>query len=182
MALFSPLLRNSFPPFIMPGTSNKDKILSVMFVLLNQGVEEPTKERVQKMAQVSAATFPSLISRIIKKDGTLEYGQGTGTLKLTNKGKDVASQLTPPEDLVTTNAAVHESIKKKLKGKALKIFEILADGDEHEKKVIMQQVDCMNPSTFAPLVSRQLKSPGYIEYPSKTTMKLAKQVCFPFDE
>lgn len=166
----------------MPGASNKDKVLSTMFVMLNQGIEQPTKEHIQKMAQVSAVTFPSLISRIIKKDGTLEYGEASDTLKLTHKGKDVASQLTPPGDLTLTNAGVHENIKKKLKGKALKIFEYLADGNEYEKKAVMEAVDCMNPGTFGPLISRELKSKGYIEYPSKTTLKLTKDMCFPFDD
>lgn len=169
--------------FTMPaGSNNKEKLLSVMFVLLNQGIEEPTKDRVQKMAQISSATFPSLISRVIKKEGTIEYGNGSGTLKLTNKGKDVASELTPPGDLVTNNTAVHENIKKQLKGKALKIFEFLADGEEYDKKIVMKEVDCMNPKTFAPIMSRELKSKGFIEYPTKTTVKLTKEMCFPFDD
>lgn len=70
----------------MPASNNEEKILATMFVLLNQGNEEPTKDRVKKMARVSAATFPSLISRIVKSDGTIEYGSGPGTLKLTRQG------------------------------------------------------------------------------------------------
>lgn len=166
----------------MSKTKNKEKLLSVMFVLLNQGVEEPSKARVQKMAQISKGTYPSLLSRIVGKDGTLAYGSDTGTLKLTAKGRDVASRLTPPEDLVTTNAAVHENIKKNLKGKALQIFEFLSDGEEYEKEAVKEAINCLKDSTFKPLLSRELKSKDIVVYPSKTTVQLNRTMCFPFDE
>lgn len=58
----------------------------------------------------------------------------------------------------------------------------MEDGNEYEKTYIMEQIDCINPKTFAPLMSRELKSKGLIEYPSQTTVKLARDVCFPFDD
>ena len=165
------------------GTNNKTKILSVMFALMvNQAIDEPTKDHIKKMMQISSRTWPSLILRMASKDGTIATGDAPGTLKLTKKGKDMASKLTPPEDLPTCNAHIHDKMKEQLKGKALKIFEFLADGQEHEKKDVMEAVDCMNPKTFAPLMSRELKAKGLIEYPNRTTVKLTKDMCFPFDE
>lgn len=165
------------------GGRNKDKILSVLLALLNnQGIEEPTKDSVKKLTGISAGTWPSLISRMAKNDGTIAHGAEAGTLKLTAKGKDIAANPSPPEELPTTNAKVHEKIKQGLKGKALQIFEHIEDGQEHEKKDVMKAVKCTNPNTFAPLVSRQLKAKGLVEYPSRTTIRLTKEMCFPHDE
>ena len=117
------------------------------------------------------------------KDGTIAYGTtGSGTIRLTRTGKDVAAKLAPPEDLPTCNAHVHDKLKEHLKGKALTIFYFLTDGQEHEKKDVMEAVDCTNPKTFAPLLSRELKSKGLIEYPRRTTVRLTKEMCFPFDK
>lgn len=164
-------------------TSIKDKIHAVMFAMLNnQGIEEPHKERVRKTAQISAGSFPSVLSRIVKKDGTIAYGTASSTIKLTAKGKDFAAGLAPPEDLPTTNAQVQEKLKQDLKGMALKIFEFLQDGEEKEKIDVMSAVGCTNKNSFAPIMSRDLKSKGLVEYPSRTTVKLSMEMCFPFDK
>ena len=116
------------------------------------------------------------------KDGTITHGTASGTIKLTRAGKDAAAKLAPSADLPTCNAHVQNKLKEQLKGKALKIFDFLTDGQEHEKKDVMEAVDCMNPKTFAPLLSRELKSKGLIEYPTRTTVRLTKEMCFPFDK
>jgi len=162
--------------------SIKDKIHSVLYVLLNQNVDEPHKERVRKLAQISRGSFPSAISRIVKKEGTIENGKEPGTIKLTAMGKDLAAGITLAGDLASTNAEIQENLKKTLKGMALKIFEYLSDGEEKEKEDVMSAVNCTKKSTFGPIMSRDLRAKGIVEYPNRTTVKLSKEMCFPFDE
>jgi len=157
------------------GGSGAQKILSVLAYLKQTfGIIEAPKKRVATMAQISSATFPSLLSRL-KSNGVIEYGSGD-TIKITEKGLKNAG---PSHDAPTSNADVHENIKNKLKGKARLIFEHLADGQVHDKEDVMEAIDCTNPKTFGPLLSRELASKGYVEYPSKGKMRLTDE-CFPF--
>ena len=64
----------------------------------------------------------------------------------------------------------------------LKIFDFLIDGQEHEKAKVIKAVGCDNKNSFAPIMSRDLKSKGIVEYPSRTTVKLSKEMCFPLDK
>ena len=172
------LEENWKPATIMP--TAEQNILSALFALSEvHGDDEPDKMQVATMASVSQATFAPLLSRMVNKKGLVEYAS-KDTIKLTKKGKEEAAELASPGDMITTNEQHHEQIKEKLKGKkAVQIFEYLADGKEHEKQDIMEAVKCTNPKTFAPLLSRELKKPGYIVYPSKTTVQLS-DLCFPF--
>jgi hypothetical protein len=142
---------------------------------MRPNLDEAPKKRVAAMAEISSTTFPSLVSRMAKK-GLVEYGSTSEMLKITGKGLDQVD----PIDMPTSNVEAQERVKEKLKGKPLRIFEILQDGKAHEKEDIMKAIDCTNPKTFAPMVSRELKKHGYIEFPIKTSMELAESVCFPF--
>lgn len=156
-------------------SSGVKNVLGALIYLRDvKGLEEAPKESVLVMSKVSKATFPSLISRMVKKE-LIEYGSTKSYLMITALGEGQAE----PLDLPTSDEEHHEEIKKELKGKALQIFEILADGKVHKKFDIMGAIDCKNPSTFAPLVSRNFAKKGYIKYPSKDTMQLTDE-CFPF--
>jgi predicted transcriptional regulator len=151
------------------------RILNALATLrLLHGLREAPKKQVAGMAEVSNSTLPSLLSRMTKK-GLIEYGSTSETIILTDKGMEMADSLDVPQ----RNEEAHEAIKQKLKGKPLRIFEILADGKPHTKESIMKTVNCTNPSTFAPMLSRELRKPGYIHYPSTGTVQLA-DCCFPF--
>ena len=139
------------------------------------GIQEAPQIRVMTMTQINRSTFPSLISRMAKT-GLIVYGSQPRTLKITDKGR---SRAPADHEFVTSNAEHHESIRNKLKGKARQIFDLLADGKAHHKDDIMVAVNCTNPKTFAPLMSRELKKHGYIEYPSNGMVQLSN-VCFPF--
>ena len=158
----------------------EEKILSTLFQLSEvYKTNEPKKECVQTMAGVKQVTFSSTISRM-KDKHLIEYKLHQKTMKLTKRGKDMAAKLTTPNDLVTSNEQHHENIKNKLSdGLAQGIFEYLSDGQEHNKKDIMEAIECTNQKTFGPLLSKQFKKPNYIEYPSKDTVRLTDQ-CFPF--
>ena len=71
-------------------------------------MEEAPKERVAVMAKISDATFPSMVSRMVKK-GLIKYGEYPGTLVLTEEGMALAE---PSDDIATSNEEVHEGIKK----------------------------------------------------------------------
>lgn len=152
------------------------KVLSVLVFLQDiVKMEECPKARVQKQAEVSNSTFPSLISRMAKK-GLVEYGSNKGTLKITAMGREEAPD---GHDFPTSDEEYHQTILKKLKNaKARQIFEILMDGRPHSKQDIMEAIDCTNPKTFAPLLSRELKKPGYIIYPGRDTVQLSDE-CYP---
>lgn len=155
--------------------SGVQKVLAAIAELkLRHRLEEAPKKRVAAMAEISSSTFPSLISRMTKK-GLVEKGSTSDTITITDMGMEQVD----PIDIPTSNEEVQQKIKEKLKGKPLRIFEILLDGKPHAKEDIMEAVDCTNPKTFSPLLSRVLKKPGYIEYPSKGTVQLSDD-CFPF--
>lgn len=77
------------------GSPLKAKLFSVMLEFLNQGIEEPTQKLVlEAMGGANAATVSAMVSRIVKKEGILAYGQARGMLRLTKKGKDFAAGIT----------------------------------------------------------------------------------------
>lgn len=157
------------------GATGLKKILAALADLkARHGLDEAPKKRIAAMAEVSSSTFPSLISRMAKK-GLVEYGSTSDMIKITDEGLEQ----TEPIDIPTSNVEAQERIKEKLKGKPRRIFELLQDGLPREKQDIMEAVDCTNPKTFSPMVSRELKKHGYVEYPTKTSIQLA-DVCFPF--
>ncbi|CAB9507118.1 expressed unknown protein [Seminavis robusta] len=154
--------------------SGEQKVLNALAALIQQtGKEEIPKPRVATTAQISKATFPSLLSRM-KKKGLIDYGSSNGTLILTETGSEKAD----PLDVAGSDEEHHEKIKQELKGKARAIFEFLSDGEIKDKQEVMEAVECTNPKTFAPLLSRELKKKGYICYPSKGKVQLTKE-CFP---
>jgi len=156
--------------------TNDQKVLQALALLQQStGNVEVCKKKVAGAAQITSSTFPPLITRMVKK-GVIEYGSGSGTIKITEKGLAMVGDL---PDMPTSNEEHHEEIKKKLKGKGRLIFEYLADGKAHKKEDVMDAVDCTNPKTFAPLLSRELKKPGYIHYPEKGKVQLTDD-CFPF--
>jgi hypothetical protein len=165
----------------LAAVSGKGRVLSALVFLgkLYKTVDVP-KRRIQLMANISDPTFAPMLSRMVQK-GLIEYGFERGTIKITNLGKQQAPTV-QGKDLVTSNQEHHETIKKKLKGKALLIFNFLADGKVHDRLDVMAAVDCINPKTFAPLISRELKKHGYIVYIGKRGLQLNKEMCFPFVE
>jgi len=115
--------------------SGAQRIVSALALLKRvHQLEEAPKERVARMAGISSGTLPSLLSRL-KSKGWIEYGTASGTLKVTAQGMTLVD---PTLHFPTTNEEHQDAIKAKLKGKALRVFEILVDGEIHEKQDIMK--------------------------------------------
>lgn len=156
--------------------TNATKVLSVLVYLQDiVRLEECPKSRVQKQAEISKSTFPGLISRMASK-GLVEYGSKKGMIKITAMGREQAPE---DHDMPTSNEEYHQRILQKLKtSKARKIFEFLMDGRPHSKQEIMDAVECPNRKTFSPILSRELKKPGYIFYPGTNMVQLSDE-CYP---
>jgi predicted transcriptional regulator len=158
------------------------KVLAAIYELkVTHGFDEgaPNK-RVASMANIPSTTFPSLICRMIKRGLIERGGDGDGGRTATIKITELGMEQVDPIDIPTSNEEAQQKIKEKLKGnKPRRIFEYLSDGKPHKKVDIMVAVDCTNPCTFAPMMSRELKKHGYIEYPEKGMVQLT-DVCFPF--
>jgi hypothetical protein len=178
-------LSKSVVPFVIIPisiiTMAEDRILKALFVQHQvYDKEEVDGKEIASTADVPMSTFTPLVSRMITKKGLLERGSCKGMIKLSKQGMEMASNLVDPDDLVSTNAQIHEQIRNKLKGKPLEVFNILADGEEHEKSDIMEAINCTNKSTFAPMMSRTLAKGGFVEYPTPKTVRLNREKCFPF--
>ena len=157
-------------------TSAAERVLSTLAYLEDiVKLDEAPKDRVMKMAEITAATFPSMISRM-KSKGLVAAGSAAGTYKITELGREQVPE--GGHDLPTSNAEYHQTILNKLTGKPRAIFEILMDGKPHKKTDIMEAIDCTNPKTFSPLVSRELRKKNYVEFVGKDSMQLSDD-CYP---
>jgi predicted transcriptional regulator len=160
---------------------NDEKIMSALFIRDEiHGEEESDSTEIAAAAGISKATYAPLISRM-KKAGVIANGSAKGKIRLTENGKDRAAGLVDKSIVVSTNAEYHEThLRPNFKGTTLKIFNILADGNEHRKEDIMAKVDCTNPKTFNPLFSRNFGGKtGMTETGPGGMVKLAAK-CFPF--
>jgi hypothetical protein len=161
--------------------NHDEKILSALFIRHEiHGEEECDNTEIAAAAGISKATYAPLISRM-KKAGVIENGSAKGTIKLSMNGKDRAAGFVDKNSIVSTNAEYHEKhLRPNFKGTTLKIFNILADGEEHSKEDIMAKVDFTNPKTFNPLFSRNFGGKtGMTETGPGGMVKLAAK-CFPF--
>ena len=78
-----------------------------------------------------------------------------------------------------TNEAAHAQIKEKqLKGKEVQIFERMVDGGVYDKKDLAEAIGVPFNSTFGKWLTSMNKK-DIIEYPSKGTVTLNTETCFP---
>jgi predicted transcriptional regulator len=112
----------------------------------------------------------------LKQKGLIEYPDPK-TIKLTQEGVNAVGTLA---NLPKTNADRHECIKKNLKGKHINLFDLLLDGNIHDKNAIANALgyDSQKTKGFVNLIGA-MRSQGLVEYPDKQTVKLS-DICFPF--
>ena len=111
----------------------------------------------------------------LKQKGWIDYD--AETVRLTLEGIKAAGPLANPP---TTNGDRHERLKKSLKGKQVKLFDLLADGSVHDRDTVAQALDFdgMKQKGFVNLVGA-LRGQGIVEYPDNKTVQLT-DMCFPF--
>lgn len=91
-------------------------------------------------------------------------------ISLTEKGIQALGALaTRP----TSNAALHEMIIKSLKGKQVRMFGILANGETYKKDNVAKQLDYEDSKVkaFVNLIGG-MRGKSIVEYPDKNTVRL----------
>jgi hypothetical protein len=85
----------------------------------------------------------------------------------------------------TSNDDVHDKIKSQLKGKYIRMFDILKDGEAHSKEELALQLDFEDGKKqkgFMNMLGVMKNKEELIFYPDKDTVQLVKETCFPFDD
>ena len=85
-----------------------------------------------------------------------------------------------------TNEETHEKLLATLKGKKAAMFKILADGKEHDKEEVAQELGFTEKGKkqkgFQNLIAEMKSKENLVEYPTPQTVQLNKEVCFPWDD
>ena len=156
------------------GSGANKRILGCMLYMESviRSTEVPRKQ-VATLADVTASTLPSILSKL-KTANLIEYSSST-TIRLTAQGREMADSADAPSD----NATVQENLKAKyLNGKAVALFDAMLDGTVYDRIVLGNQVGCNNKTTLASLVSN-MKTKGIVVTPDSKSIQLA-DLCFPY--
>lgn len=131
------------------------------------------RDQLSKGTGIAAKTVANNLIKL-KQKGLVEYD--ATTVHLTSKGIEKAGPLASGP---TSNEEIHERLKKGLKGKQVKLFDLLADGGIHDRNVFAVELDFEDAKKkgFKNLCSA-LSGKGLVEYPDKQTMTLT-DTCFP---
>ncbi|CAB9498670.1 expressed unknown protein [Seminavis robusta] len=158
------------------GMTAEQKILDVIAKLYAGGNKTPKREQVAKLCAIAAKTLANTVAKLKKKD--LVECPDAQTLGLTESGLEHVGDLASAG---SSNEEVHERIKNDLKGKQVTLFDLLADGEVHEKDDIAEKLGYENRSVkaFANLIGA-VKGKGIVIYPTPATIQLDKERCFPF--
>lgn len=173
-----------------PKTSKKgkgsveEKILGALKELLEIGITEPPRKQVALFAgysNVASKGFANALSKLSKTNLYIEYPDSK-TVRLTAAGTVAAGSVSPPR----SNAEVQEKIMTLLKPKEIDIFNLLIDGDAHDRKDIATSANYSNVASkgFANALSK-LSTLEILEYPkdpndSKKKLVRLTQLAFPF--
>ena len=168
-----------------PPTSKKpssDIILSVLATLYQRGNKTPEKKKVESLCKLNSnKTFLNAMTKL-KKTGMVSADGDTFSLTkkaIESLGNEIGSA-------AGTNEEVHEQILATLKGKKATMFKILADGKAHDKEAVAQELGFAEMGKkqkgFQNLIGEMKNKDGLVEYPSNDTVKLIKEICFPWDE
>ena len=141
-------------------------------------MEAPSRKNVQAFSgnTKTKAGFEKNLGQL-KKGGYLTYGPGS-TLILSEKGSSLFS-LSSSASSALTNESIHEDMKEMLSPKARLIFDALLDGERHDRKVVALELgyDMSKLSGYQKDISK-MKTLGFLEYPTKTEIRLS-DTCFP---
>jgi DNA-binding MarR family transcriptional regulator len=159
------------------GKSAEEKILEVLAICHARKQDPPNKDKIAKLANIAPKTLANTLPKLINK-GFVEKGPNPQTILLTDAGVQHAGSVAK---ICGSNEEVHERIKSiHLTGKQVTLFEALSDGEIHEKDVIAKKLSYESKSTkaFVNLIGA-VKSKGFVHYPTKDTIQLVEDVCFP---
>jgi Mn-dependent DtxR family transcriptional regulator len=111
----------------------------------------------------------------LKAEGLVEYA--SGIVKLTKKGKESLGELT---NLGGTNEELQANLKKDLGKNEVRLFELLEDGETHDKDEIAKKLGYpdLKYKAFANLIGKMKNTRNLIVYPTPAKVALNKEVCF----
>ena len=164
-------------------SSSEVKILEAMAKLLARGNETPERIMILSIVGIRAKTLANLVTKF-KKDGVIELPDGK-TMKLTDTGKERAEELGLMTSSGATNEEVHDRIREDdLKGKKryIEMFDLLLDGEEHLKEDVANAMkfDKGKKTKGFQNLCGEMKKLNIVCYPTKDTLQLVVEVCFPF--
>ena len=163
------------------GGSAEDKIMKAMANFYVRGIVTPERKKIESITGIAAKTLANAITKF-KKMGMLELPDGK-TMKLTEQG---VAEYVDESVLGTTNEQVHERIIQedlKSKNRHIELFRLLQDGEIHSKEVIARKMNFENGKStkgFQNICGEMKSKYGLVTYPTRDTIQLVHDVCFPF--
>ncbi|OEU16020.1 hypothetical protein FRACYDRAFT_238603 [Fragilariopsis cylindrus CCMP1102] len=165
------------------GSSSLDQLKPKLHIIVQTiaklvaiGMECPLRKDVQSFSgnTKTEAGFTKNLG-LLRKQGFVEFGAGK-SLILTEKGSKYIGTVDPSS---LTNESIQNDMKDMLKPKARNIFDALLDGKERNRVVIAKELnyDMNKLSGFEKDLSK-MKTLGFLDFPTKKTVKLANK-CFP---
>ena len=164
--------------------SVEQKIISALAELLALHISSPPRVQVaffSGYSNVKSAGFAKALS-MLKTKGYIEYPDKK-SVRLSAAGIAKAGRLA---DLPTSNAAVHERIKKLLKPTMVKVFDTLSSGAVRTRREVADATGYTNEKSagYAKALST-MSSLGILEYPkdptdSKKKLVQLTEIAFPF--
>lgn len=148
--------------------SSKDKILKVVADSYCKGTNLIKVEKLVAVTKLAKGSLMNVLTKL-KKENLLESPE-PGAVSLTEAGVEYMGDdckiLTPEE--------VQAKMKETLKGKPLRLFELLKDGLTLSKEAVAKELDFpegKKQRSFMNFLSK-LKTGGMIEYPDKDHVKM----------
>jgi hypothetical protein len=165
------------------GSSSLDQLKPKLHIIVQTiaklvaiGMECPLRKDVQSFSgnTKTEAGFTKNLG-LLRKQGFVEFGAGK-SLILTEKGSKYIGTVDPSS---LTNESIQNDMKDMLKPKARNIFDALLDGKERNRVAIAKELnyDMNKLSGFEKDLSK-MKTLGFLDFPTKKTVKLANK-CFP---
>jgi DNA-binding transcriptional regulator YhcF (GntR family) len=161
------------------GGGAKQKILEALGTFYARGTKVVCKDKLTKKTKLSPKTIANTIPKM-QREGLLETPEPK-MVSLSQKAIESLGDLTIAG---TTNAEVQEKIKSDLNPKEVALFDALLDGGTYDKDQIAQKLDYKDgrkTKSFVNLIGK-LKSAQIIHYPTKDSISLDKNTCFPFEQ
>ena len=162
------------------GKNAEQVIMEVLATFFVKGNKEPLREKVAKATKLAAKTLSNTIPKL-KRKNFVECPDGK-TIRLTDEGIKFLGPLAQKGGGGATTKEVHENLKKDMTGKQVMLFDLLVDGAVHDRDDIAKKLgysEGRKTKAFVNLIGA-MKSKDIVHYPTKDTIQLVLDTCFPF--
>jgi hypothetical protein len=148
--------------------SAQDIILGLLAESAGMGEESFPREHLTRGTGLADKTVRNNLTKL-KAKGWVEFD--SQVIRLTASGRASSGAM---ENVPMTNAELHERIKINLKGKPLELFELMQDGEVHEKDMLAQKLGYEDKmvKAFKNVIST-LSGRGLVQYPDPSSAQLS---------